>query len=1052
MACHHCGANVPPSAGQCPACRRDLASSSVVAAALLTPVPGTGSGIDLEITRLVSPPRDRRTRDRRASDRRTNGSSPHGDAEETRLPGLPTPRSSTPPARAESEDAGSDTGSRPRTGPLVTGQEFGRYHIIKVLGIGGMGAVYQAWDAELGMAVAVKVIRPEVTSEPAAAQEMERRFKQELVLARQVTHKNVVRIHDLGDIGGIKYITMPYLEGSDLATVLRETGTLPVPVALRIVRDVAAGLVAAHDAGIVHRDLKPANIMVLAEHAVIMDFGIARLSTRVPGGAAHAANPGESLSSMERLTTEDTVTGVTLGTVQYMAPEQATGRSVDQRADIYALGLIFRDMLLGKRTASGADQSAVTELKGRIAQAPPLARTIDPNVPEAVEQVIGRCVEPDPVARFQTSADLVAALSRLDEHGVPIPVRRVVGLPLLVGVATVLAMVAAGSWWYAGQLQPPPAHDPVSVVIADFQNTTSDPALDRSIEPILKLALEEAGFISAHDRTQIARNLGVQPPAVLDEAAARAIAVQQGLGVVISGSVARRGSSFVLSIKAIEAVTGNVIATDQDSVSNREQVLGAAAQLAATVREALGDETSDSAQRFAQETLSTTSLDVVRRYAAAIEANAAGRFDDARQNFSAAVALDPDFGLAYAGMAMMSRNLGQQQDAERYAKEAVRHLDRMTERERYRTRGLSFMVTGDSQSCVKEYGDLIARYAADAAAHNNLALCYTYLRNMRAAIGGMQRVVAILPKRALYRVNLGLYAAYGGDFPTAQREAQVAQDLGSPLGLLPLAFSQLGLGQLSQAAGTYRQLAAVGAAGASYAASGLADLALYEGRLADAERAFAEGAAADLASKDADRAASKLAGIAAARLARGRHAAAVAAAKESLVNGQSDKIRFLAARTFVQGGDVAAARTLSAGLAAQFQAEPRAYAKIVDAEIAMQAGDPREAVRLLTEANTLLDTWIGRFDLGRAYLEAGAFTQADAEFDRCLTRRGEALSLFLDEEPTYGYLPPVYYYQGRVREGLGSAGATESYRTFLAIRERGGDDPLIADARRRLGR
>jgi eukaryotic-like serine/threonine-protein kinase len=163
------------------------------------------------------------------------------------------------------------------TGPLAVGQAFGaRYHVIKVLGVGGMGAVYQVWDAELGQGVALKVIRPEAAGDAEAVREMERRFKQELVLARQVTHKNVVRIHDLGEINGIKYITMPYLEGSDLATVLKRDGKLALPVALPIIRDVVAGLVAAHEAGIVHRDLKPANIMLVGTHAIIRDFGIAR--------------------------------------------------------------------------------------------------------------------------------------------------------------------------------------------------------------------------------------------------------------------------------------------------------------------------------------------------------------------------------------------------------------------------------------------------------------------------------------------------------------------------------------------------------------------------------------------------------------------------------------------------------------------------------------------------------------------------------------------------------------------------------------------------------
>jgi serine/threonine-protein kinase len=159
-----------------------------------------------------------------------------------------------------------------RTTPLEVGESFGsRYHIIKLLGAGGMGAVYQAWDAELSAAVALKVIRVDQMGR-GASHAAEKRFKQELILARQVTHKNVVRIHDLGEIDGVKYITMPYVDGADLATVLRREGKLPVGRALQIARQIAAGLQAAHEAGVVHRDLKPANIMIAPDDsALIMD-------------------------------------------------------------------------------------------------------------------------------------------------------------------------------------------------------------------------------------------------------------------------------------------------------------------------------------------------------------------------------------------------------------------------------------------------------------------------------------------------------------------------------------------------------------------------------------------------------------------------------------------------------------------------------------------------------------------------------------------------------------------------------------------------------------
>ena len=154
----------------------------------------------------------------------------------------------------------------------------------------------------------------------------------------------------------------------------------------------------------------------------------------------------------------------------------------------------------------------------------------------------------------------------------------------------------------------------------------------------------------------------------------------------------------------------------------------------------------------------------------------------------------------------------------------------------------------------------------------------------------------------------------------------------------------------------------------------------------------------------------------------------------------------------IEAGELARAKTLAETLAAELQPEPQAYAKIIEGLLAMKGGRPRYALKPLMDANTLLDTWIGRFELGRAYFEAGAYTQADSELDRCITRRGEALSLFLDEEPTYGYLPSVYYYQGRVREELKTAGFAESYKTYLQIRGKSTEDPLLPEVRKRAGR
>jgi serine/threonine protein kinase len=299
----------------------------------------------------------------------------------------------------------------------LVGHQLGpRYHIIKLLGAGGMGAVYQAWDEELGVAVALKTVRPEVAADPETARMLERRFKQELLLARKVTHKNIVRVHDIGEVDGIKYITMPYLEGEDLATILKREGKLGVPQVMRIARSVLSGLAAAHAAGVVHRDLKPANIMVDADgEGLIMDFGVAR-STETPAASASAGTPGglpASFGAATAQTMAQTMVGSVVGTVEYMAPEQARAEPVDQRADIYAFGLILYDLLLGKMRAKHLD-SAVAELQQRMRGSPPSPRSQDPSIPVALDRLITRCIEPDASARFATTQDLLGELAKSD--------------------------------------------------------------------------------------------------------------------------------------------------------------------------------------------------------------------------------------------------------------------------------------------------------------------------------------------------------------------------------------------------------------------------------------------------------------------------------------------------------------------------------------------------------------------------------------------------------------------------------------------------------------
>jgi tetratricopeptide (TPR) repeat protein/tRNA A-37 threonylcarbamoyl transferase component Bud32 len=912
----------------------------------------------------------------------------------------------------------------------------GRYEILEILGQGAMGAVYKARDHELDRWVAIKVIQPELANSRAIL----KRFKQELILARQVTHKNVVRIFDIGETDGMKFITMEYIAGSDLKSLIVERDKMPAEEAVDIIRQICLALEAAHGEGVVHRDLKPQNIMIeQTGRVVVMDFGIAH-SKDLPGA---------------------TMTGALVGTPEYMSPEQAKGEKTDTRADIFAVGIIFYELLTGRVPFRAGTLVETMYKRTRERAIPPVE--LDQTIPVQANRVIMKCLETAPENRYQNVKEILQDLATFDPRktvGALDRVRFAVARRrkvVAVGVAVLLVLVVAGlaGFLLRDRLAPEPAavHPNVSVFVADFSNHTGELVFDGTLEPVIKITLEGAGFITAYDRTQ-ARNLGLPPIAdKLDEPGARQIAIGQGLNVVVSGSLERQGAIYSLSMKATQAVTGNTIRTAQETAPKKEDVLLAATKLAGILRKALGDDAPESALRFAGETFTATSLEAIHEYATAVEALGNAKYEDALRSFSKAANMDQKFGMAYVGMAAASRNLGQQQDAEKYVKLALEHVDGMTERERYRTRASYYNILGDQRKCIEEYGTLISKFPADVAAHNNLAYCWTQLRNMTRALEEMRAAAAILPKRLIYRWNLSLYASYGSDFMTGEREARALQSLdsSSPLGLSALAFAQMGQGQSMQAAATYQELEKIGKVNASDGRAGQADVAIYEGRFGEAIHTLEQGAADDLTAKYPDKAASKFAALAYTRLLLNQKDPAMAAAERALMASKIVKIRFLAGRIFALLGDTARAQMLAAGLGSELQIEPQAYAKLIEGNIALQKEDARGAIKAFSEANNLLDTWIGRFDLGRAYLAAEAFTEADSEFDRCIKRRGEALALFFDESPTYSYFPPVYYYQGRAREGLKSTGFAEFYRNYIAIRGKAGEDPALAEVRRRAG-
>jgi eukaryotic-like serine/threonine-protein kinase len=961
-----------------------------------------------------------------------------------------TPFPSTDVTLADSRTTPALARTQPETAPgtspssLEPGSVIGnRYEILQLLGQGGMGAVYKARDRELERDVALKLIRSDLARNP----EILLRFKQELILARQVTHRNVIRIFDLGQADGFKFITMEYLEGRDLRVVLRERGKLPAEEAAKIILQICRALEAAHLEGVIHRDLKPQNIMLDANgRAYVMDFGIAR-SAHLPGM---------------------TQTGALVGTPEYMSPEQAKGEKLDERSDLFSLGAILYELLTGQ-SPYHSDTPLATLWK-RIQEKAKPANEVDPAIPKPLSDVVAKALEIEPENRFQNAAEFAQHLeswlgitpSMIGSITDPTLVRLSGPKPVwkytAIG-AIVLLIAIAGLGLpraFLSRSAKNPAHPPLSVLVADFTNHTGDPIFDDTLEPMFNVALEGASFINAFNRGA-ARKLASQlphPTDRLDEQPARLVAVSQGIGAVITGELSRRGDKYSLSATALDATNGNVIAKAEAMAATKDEVLLAIPKLAAPIRQALGDATPESAQlQAAGGAFTAASLEAVHQYGLAMEQQFAGKTQEALGSFSKAAELDPNFARAYSGISAAYGNLGRPTEADKYAKLAMQHIDRMTERERYRVRGLYYLGAGKWQNCVEEYNELVKRYPSDNIGHINLSICYSQLRNWPKAVDEARQDVN-LHHDASGRADLSLFSSYAGDFQTGEREARQLQQLmpSFEYGYIALAFAQVGQGQLPEAGETYKSLKAVSPAGASTAAAGFADIALYEGRLAEAVRILEQGAAADVAAKASDGAADKYSVLAYTQLSRGQRQEALVAAGKALAASQAVKVRFLAARTFTEAGDLPSAQKLAASLAAEIEPEPQAYAKIIEGLVALKRGDHAESIKNMTAANALRDTWIGRFDLGRAYLEAGAYAEASSEFDRCLARRGETLALFLDEVPTSAYFPPLYYHLARAQEGLGGPAAAGSYQKFLSIKAKGDDGPLVRDAKARLSR
>src|SRR5689334_20973889 len=305
-------------------------------------------------------------------------------------------------------------------------------------------------------------------------------------------------------------------------------------------------------------------------------------------------------------------------------------------------------------------------------------------------------------------------------------------------------MAISGTWYFTrGPKAPPAAHAPLSVLVADFQNGTSDSVFDGTLEPAFSLALEGASFISSYNRGQAHRVASQLKPgtSALDETLGRLVAVREGVNVVVSGSVAADGGGYRISSKAVDAATGNSIADESVRVSSKDDVLRSVGKLAAKIRQKLGDATPESAQLAQVETYSSGSLQAAHEYAVAQDLQSMGKWEESVSHYQSASDLDPNMGRAFAGLATVSANMGRRQEAEKFYQMAMSRIDRMSDREKYRTRGGYFLMVREPKEAIQEYESLVRQYPADLAGYSNMALAYFYLRDMPKALQEGRRAV-----------------------------------------------------------------------------------------------------------------------------------------------------------------------------------------------------------------------------------------------------------------------------------------------------------------------
>ncbi len=596
---------------------------------------------------------------------------------------------------------------------LAAGTRLGPYQILGLLGEGGMGKVYRGLDTRLGRAVAIKI----------SAEQFSKRFEHEARAISALNHPNICTLYDVGP----NYLVTELVEGETLRDWLRRSPALERR--LESMRQVLEALRAAHCAGIVHRDLKPQNIMVRFDGYVkVLDFGLAK---QMP---AARSLPRESLAAPN-----ESVSGQVVGTVAYMSPEQIQGHPVDQRSDLFAVGIILFEMLTGQHP--WPRNSTVDTLYAILHDDPPAMNATTSSGGE-LGPIVRKLLCKSPAERYPLAEGVLEALSsctapRVSSATVPSPTERAAGrtrnhsLKYAIAAIGALALAAGVVFFWQLPTQAKPLTDKDVLVLANFANTTGDPVFDGTLRQAVAIQLEQSPFLKIMDDEQVQQNLrlmSLPPGARITDQIAHDICVRDAAAGTIEGSIASLGKSYVVTLQAITCPGGATLAREQTQADDKEHVLKAVGTAATAMRAKLGESRS-SIQKLNRplEQATTDSLEALQNYTEGMVVLTQGRFLAARPLFERAIALDPNFAMAYYYVAIAFNNAGDTARQVEYDRKAFALIDRVSEYERVSIAGGYYGSIGELDKSMDAYRLGTANYPRVWGFHNNLSESYINL-------------------------------------------------------------------------------------------------------------------------------------------------------------------------------------------------------------------------------------------------------------------------------------------------------------------------------------